>query len=533
MAWWPFGKKKKEEEEIVEEQSFRVSDDDADFSLFRRHDEENKPVQESAAALTPAEVSTQDVPDVTDAGTGAFDTAKENNAAFAFVSEAAQEEPAVNEPAPEAAQEAAVTYAPSVEAAQEAAVTYAPSAEAMQQEAAPVAAQEQEEPMAEEQAGEAAADTVEEAEDKPEKKGFFGLFKKKEEKTAPSEDEEGSAEAGIADEAQDEEPEEEKPKKKGFFARLKEGLAKTRDNFVYSLDIIFDGAASIDDDFYEELEEILIMGDIGVRTTEEILDTLKEQVEEQHIVRPTECKELLIKDIRDQMSVGKAAYDFEKQQSVVFVIGVNGVGKTTSIGKIASHLKASGKKVMMAAADTFRAAAGDQLKVWAERAGVELIGGREGADPSSVLYDATAAAKARGVDVLLVDTAGRLNNKKNLMEELKKMNRVIDKEFPQAHRENLIVLDATTGQNALQQARDFNDVADLSGIILTKMDGTAKGGIAVAIQSELKVPVKYIGVGEHIEDLQKFDADAFVEALFDVELEKDEDEENAEDVENA
>ena len=275
------------------------------------------------------------------------------------------------------------------------------------------------------------------------------------------------------------------------------------------------------------------MGDIGVRTTEEILDTLKEQVEDQHIVRPTECKELLIKDIRDQMHVGNAAYDFEKQQSVVFVIGVNGVGKTTSIGKIASHLKAQGKRVMMAAADTFRAAAGDQLKVWADRAGVELIGGREGADPSSVLYDATAAAKARGVDVLLVDTAGRLNNKKNLMEELKKMNRVIDKEFPQAHRENLIVLDATTGQNALQQARDFNDVADLSGIILTKMDGTAKGGIAVAIQSELKVPVKYIGVGEHIEDLQKFDADAFVEALFDVELEKDEEDENAEDGEDA
>ena len=317
--------------------------------------------------------------------------------------------------------------------------------------------------------------------------------------------------------------------KKGFFARLKEGLTKTRNNFVYNVEKVFTGAGKIDDDFYEELEEILIMGDIGVRTTEEILDILKEQVEEQHIVRPTECKELLIKDIRDQMSVGNAAYDFEKQQSVVFVIGVNGVGKTTSIGKIASHLKAQGKKVMMAAADTFRAAAGDQLKVWAERAGVELIGGREGADPSSVLYDATAAAKARNVDVLLVDTAGRLNNKKNLMEELKKMNRVIDKEFPGAHRENLIVLDATTGQNALQQARDFNDVADLSGIILTKMDGTAKGGIAVAIQSELKVPVKYIGVGEHIEDLQEFDADAFVEALFDVELEKDNEETEEED----
>ncbi len=480
MAWWPFGKKKKEEEEIVEEQSFRVSDDDADFSLFRRND------------AAPAETFAREP--------------------FTAPAETFVQEP-VSAPAEAFAQEPVAT-----------------TAEVHIEEPA-------KEPVSEAAADETSEDTEEAAEEvseeiteeKPEKKGFFGLFKNKEEKTETYEAGENTGKESSDDE---EEEVEEKPKKKGFFARLKEGLAKTRDNFVYSLDIIFDGAASIDDDFYEELEEILIMGDIGVRTTEEILDTLKEQVEEQHIVRPSECKELLIKDIRDQMSVGKAAYDFEKQQSVVFVIGVNGVGKTTSIGKIASHLKASGKKVMMAAADTFRAAAGDQLKVWAERAGVELIGGREGADPSSVLYDATAAAKARGVDVLLVDTAGRLNNKKNLMEELKKMNRVIDKEFPQAHRENLIVLDATTGQNALQQARDFNDVADLSGIILTKMDGTAKGGIAVAIQSELKVPVKYIGVGEHIEDLQKFDADAFVEALFDVELEKDEDEENAEDVEN-
>ncbi len=322
--------------------------------------------------------------------------------------------------------------------------------------------------------------------------------------------------------AEEEPPVEEKKKKKGFFKRLKEGLAKTRDNFVYNLDIIFDGAAAIDDEFYEELEEILVMGDIGVHTTEEILENLKEQVDKQRIVRPTECKQLLIDNIREQMHVGEAAYLFETRPSVVFVIGVNGVGKTTSIGKIASHLKAQGRHVMMAAADTFRAAAGDQLKIWAERAGVDLIGGKEGADPSSVLYDAAGAARARGVDVLLVDTAGRLNNKKNLMEELKKMNRVIDKEFPDAYRENLIVLDATTGQNALQQAKDFNDVADLSGIILTKMDGTAKGGIAVAIQSELKIPVKYIGVGEHIEDLQKFDADAFVEALFDVAPEKEE-----------
>ncbi len=367
-------------------------------------------------------------------------------------------------------------------------------------------------------------DAEEEEEEKPQKKPFSWFGKKKE--TAAEETSEEEDEDADEEDEEDEEEEEIAPvkKKKGFFARLKEGLAKTRDSFVYNLDVVFDGAEMIDDEFFEDLEEILIMGDIGVGPTEAILDRLREQVEEEDIVRPAECKRLLIQNIREQMAVGKAAYRFEKETSIVFVIGVNGVGKTTSIGKIASMLKKKHKKVMMAAADTFRAAAGDQLKVWAERAGVELIGGKEGQDPSSVLFDAVNAAKARHVDVLLVDTAGRLNNKKNLMEELKKMNRVIDREFPEAHRENLIVLDATTGQNALQQARDFNDVADLTGIILTKMDGTAKGGIAIAIQSELKVPVKYIGVGEKIEDLQKFDADAFVEALFDVELEKDEDE---------
>ena len=362
---------------------------------------------------------------------------------------------------------------------------------------------------------------AEEEEVKQKKKPFSWFGKKKETAEEMEEDEE-------EDDDDDEEEDDDIPpvkKKKGFFARLKEGLTKTRDSFVYNLDVVFDGAEMIDDDFFDDLEEILIMGDIGVGPTEAILDRLREQIEEEDIVRPSECKRLLIKNIREQMAVGKTAYRFEKETSIVFVIGVNGVGKTTSIGKIASMLKKKHKKVMMAAADTFRAAAGDQLKVWAERAGVELIGGKEGQDPSSVLFDAVNAAKARHVDVLLVDTAGRLNNKKNLMEELKKMNRVIDREFPDAHRENLIVLDATTGQNALQQARDFNDVADLTGIILTKMDGTAKGGIAIAIQSELKVPVKYIGVGEKIEDLQKFDADAFVEALFDVELEKDEDDE--------
>ena len=305
--------------------------------------------------------------------------------------------------------------------------------------------------------------------------------------------------------------------KTGFFGRLKAGLTKTRDNIVHGIDSVFNGYSAIDEDFYEELEEILIMGDIGVNATTEIIERLKAQVKEKHIKDPAECKKLLIDSIREQMQVGETAYDFEKEQSVILVIGVNGVGKTTSVGKLAGKLKDQGKRVLIAAADTFRAAAGEQLAEWGRRAGVDIIGGKEGTDPASVIYDAVNAAKARHVDVLLCDTAGRLHNKKNLMEELKKINRIIDKEFPDAHRENLVVLDGTTGQNALSQAREFGEVADLTGIILTKMDGTAKGGIAVAIQSELKIPVKYIGVGETIEDLQKFDADQFVDALFNVE----------------
>lgn len=304
--------------------------------------------------------------------------------------------------------------------------------------------------------------------------------------------------------------------KKGFFKRLKEGLTKTRNNIVRGIDSVFNGFSYIDEDFYEELEEILIMGDIGVRATGDILDKLREQVKENHIKEPSACKEFLISAIKEQMQVGEAAYEFEKKQSVILVIGVNGVGKTTSVGKLAGQLKDQGRKVLLAAADTFRAAAGEQLTEWAKRAEVDIVGGMEGSDPASVIYDAVAAAKARNVDVLLCDTAGRLHNKKNLMEELKKINRIIDREFPDAHRENLVVLDGTTGQNALQQAREFGEVANLTGIILTKMDGTAKGGIAVAIQSELKIPVKYIGVGETIEDLQKFDADQFVNALFDI-----------------
>ena len=302
--------------------------------------------------------------------------------------------------------------------------------------------------------------------------------------------------------------------KKGFFGRLVEGLAKTRNNIVSGIDSIFSGFSAIDDDFYEEIEETLIMGDLGIQTTMSIVEDLRAKVKEQHIKEPEECKELLISSIKQQMDLGENAYEFEHRKSVVLVIGVNGVGKTTSVGKLAGQLKDSGHKVILAAADTFRAAAIEQLTEWASRAGVELIAQQEGSDPAAVIYDAVAAAKSRKADVLICDTAGRLHNKKNLMEELKKINRVIDREYPEAFRETLVVLDATTGQNALAQAKEFNEVADITGVILTKMDGTAKGGIAVAIQAELGIPVKYIGVGETIDDLQKFDADEFVNALF-------------------
>ena len=302
--------------------------------------------------------------------------------------------------------------------------------------------------------------------------------------------------------------------KKGFFRRLVSGLTKTRQNIVSGLDSLFQGFSSIDEEFYEELEEILIMGDLGVKATYEILDDLREKVKEQHIKEPADCKQLLIDSIKAQMQIGETAYEFENRKSVVLVIGVNGVGKTTTIGKLAGKLRSDGKKVVIAAADTFRAAAGDQLKEWADRANAEFIGGQEGSDPAAVVYDAVAAAKARKADVLLCDTAGRLHNKKNLMEELKKINRVIEREYPDAYRETLVVLDGTTGQNALSQAKQFAEAAEITGIVLTKMDGTAKGGIVVAIQSELGIPVKYIGVGETIDDLQKFDSDDFVNALF-------------------
>ncbi len=305
-------------------------------------------------------------------------------------------------------------------------------------------------------------------------------------------------------------------KKKGFFSRLVEGLNKTRANIVSGMDSIFSGFSAIDDDFYEELEETLIMGDLGIQTTMTIIEDLRRKVKEQHIKEPAECRKLLIESIREQMNLGENAYEFENRRSVVLVIGVNGVGKTTSIGKLAGQLKDSGKRVVLAAADTFRAAAIEQLTEWANRAEVEIIAQQEGSDPAAVIYDAVAAAKSRHADVLICDTAGRLHNKKNLMEELKKINRIIDKEYPEAYRETLVVLDGTTGQNALVQARQFMEAADITGIILTKLDGTAKGGIAVAIQSELGIPVKYVGVGEKIDDLQKFNSEDFVNALFSV-----------------
>ena len=292
----------------------------------------------------------------------------------------------------------------------------------------------------------------------------------------------------------------------GFFSRLKS---------------IFSGHSAIDEDFYEELEETLIMGDMGITATEEVMEELRRQVKERHVKETEDCRELLKESIKEQMQVPEDAYNFENQQSVIMVIGVNGVGKTTSVGKLAAIYKKQGKRVLIAAADTFRAAAGEQLDEWAKRAGVEIISGAQGADPSSVIFDAVSAAKARNVDILLCDTAGRLHNKKNLMEELKKMNRIIDREFPNVHRENLVVLDGTTGQNALVQAREFGETADLTGIILTKMDGTAKGGIAVAIHAELDIPVKYIGVGEKLEDLRKFDVQEYVDGLLEMKGEED------------
>ena len=303
-------------------------------------------------------------------------------------------------------------------------------------------------------------------------------------------------------------------KKRGFFSRLVEGLTKTRNAVVSGIENVFLGYDVIDEDFYEELEETLIMGDIGIRASTDIIEELRKRVKEEHLTSPSQCKDVLIETIKQSMDLGENAYEFENRKSVVFVIGVNGVGKTTSVGKLASQLKKEGKKVLVVAADTFRAAAIEQLEEWTKRAGVDIIAQNEGSDPGAVVFDACKAAVARNTDVMIVDTAGRLHNKKNLMEELKKINKIIEREYPDAYRETLVVLDGTTGQKALEQARVFNEAANITGIILTKLDGSAKGGIAVAIQAELSIPVKYIGVGEKIDDLHKFDSQEFVDALF-------------------
>ncbi len=298
-----------------------------------------------------------------------------------------------------------------------------------------------------------------------------------------------------------------------LFDRLFAGLSKSRAQIDDNLAEVF-SRDEIDEDFYDDLEELLILSDIGVVATENIIDGLRADAKAKHIKSPNALGSLLMEKVKEQMSNCEADYEFEDRRSVVLVVGVNGVGKTTTIGKLAAKYRDQGKKVIIAAADTFRAAALEQLTVWAKRSGAYLITGKDGQDPSSVVYDAVNAARSRDNDILLIDTAGRLNNKKNLMEELKKMSRIIEREYPDAYRETLIVLDGATGQNALSQAREFKDATDVSGIVITKLDGTAKGGIAIAIQTELGIPVKFIGVGEQIDDLQKFDADEYVKALF-------------------
>ncbi len=300
----------------------------------------------------------------------------------------------------------------------------------------------------------------------------------------------------------------------GFFEKLKQGLTKTRDSINTAVVQVLNLAVTIDEDLYEELEEILITSDIGVETSVEIIERVKKRVLDDRIKDPNEILPCMKKVIMEMLGEEDNSIITEKTPQIKLIIGVNGVGKTTSIGKIASRIKNNNYKVLLAAGDTFRAAAIDQLEVWSKRAGVDLIRHQEGSDPAAVVFDAIQAAKARKVDVLICDTAGRLHNKKNLMDELGKINRVIDREFSEGHKETLLVLDATTGQNAVIQAKQFMEVCSIDGIILTKLDGTAKGGIVISIKHSLNIPVKYIGVGEGIDDLQKFNTKEFVEALF-------------------
>ena len=299
----------------------------------------------------------------------------------------------------------------------------------------------------------------------------------------------------------------------GFFEKLKAGLSKTKKALFGGIEDLFKRFRRMDEDLFDELEELLITSDVGVETTEELLDALREKVKEEKIKEPEEIKKILYAELRSMIGEGDGLH-LSTKPSVILVIGVNGVGKTTSIGKMAAELKSRKKKVIVAAADTFRAAAAEQLAVWCERAGVDLIRQGAGADPAAVVFDTIQAAKSRGADVVIVDTAGRLHNKKNLMDELAKINRVIARELPDADRENLLVLDATTGQNAVIQAREFKEAAEITGLILTKLDGTAKGGIILSIRRELDIPVKFVGVGEGIDDMKPFDPDEFAEALF-------------------
>ncbi len=300
----------------------------------------------------------------------------------------------------------------------------------------------------------------------------------------------------------------------GFFDKLKEGLQKTRKSITEKIDQVLVSFGKVDEELFDELEEILITSDIGIETTMKVIEDLKEKVKDRKIIDPKEVKGLLKETLKEILEKGGNEMNLNTKPSVIIVIGVNGVGKTTSIGKIANLYKSQGKKVLLAAGDTFRAAAIDQLEVWAQRVGTEIIMQKEGSDPAAVIFDAVQAAKSRNADLLICDTAGRLHTKKNLMEELKKVSRVLERELPGADRETLLVLDATTGQNAIAQAKTFSETSDITGIVLTKLDGTAKGGIVVAIKSELDIPVKLIGVGEQLDDLQKFDAGEFIEALF-------------------
>lgn len=307
----------------------------------------------------------------------------------------------------------------------------------------------------------------------------------------------------------------------GLFKKIKEGLKKTRDSIVGQIDTMLKSFTKIDEELFEELLELLIMGDVGVTTSEHICDELRARVKKEGITDPAKIHDLLADVIADMLS-GSQELMINTKPSIILVIGVNGVGKTTTIGKISANLIRSGKKVTLAAADTFRAAAIEQLEIWAERSGADIVKQQEGSDPAAVVFDAISSAKAKGSDVIIADTAGRLHNKKHLMDELAKINRIIDRELPDADKEVLLVLDATTGQNAVNQAREFQNAAGITGIVLTKLDGTAKGGVVLAIMDDLKIPVKYIGVGEQIDDLQPFNPSDFAKALFTKDNDKDE-----------